>query len=307
MVTGGAGFIGSNLVKQLVDTHNIICVDNLLTGSTENIEDLMDDPRFTFIEHDLTKPIDIDFDVDEIYDLACPASPVDYRRYPIETLDVCSKGVRNMLRLAEMKKAKYLFTSTSEVYGDPSEHPQTESYWGNVNPVGERSCYDEGKRFAESLIVNYGKMRGLNAKIVRIFNTYGPGMRPDDGRVVSNLIVQALQGADLTIYGDGSQTRSFCYVTDMVDGIIQMMGSDEAGPTNLGNPEETTISSLADSILKTTGSSSKIVHKPMPPDDPKRRRPDITRARETLSWRPTVDLDYGLKPTVKWFVGLLER
>jgi UDP-glucuronate decarboxylase len=301
VVTGGAGFIGSNLVSRLIEHNHIIAIDNLLTGSIENIMTLLDNPRFTFIEHDITVPIDIAGEVDKIYDLACPASPVDYRRYPLETMQVSSKGVHNMLELAKEKQAKYLFTSTSEVYGDPLEHPQTESYWGNVNPIGERSCYDEGKRFAESLVVNYRKFTGIDAKIVRIFNTYGPMMRGDDGRVVSNFIVQALRGSDLAIYGDGNHTRSFCYATDMVGGIIRMMASEETGPINLGNPVEITISSLADTILEMTGSSSKITYKDLPQDDPTRRSPDISLARVKLGWEPTVDLEEGLLKTIHWF------
>jgi len=301
VVTGGAGFIGSNLVSRLIEHHHIIVIDNLLTGNIENITVLLDNPRFAFIEQDITEPIKITSDIDQIYDLACPASPVDYRKYPVKTMEVCSKGVYNMLDLAKEKQAKYLFTSTSEVYGDPLEHPQTESYWGNVNPIGERSCYDEGKRFAESLVVNYRKLHRVDAKIVRIFNTYGPMMRGDDGRVVSNFIVQALRGSDITVYGSGDQTRSFCYVADMVEGIIRMMESEETGPINLGNPAEVTISSLADKIVEMTGSSSKITYKDLPQDDPTRRSPDISLARVKLGWEPTVDLEEGLLKTIHWF------
>jgi UDP-glucuronate decarboxylase len=302
LVTGGTGFIGANLCLRLVAQGNkVVCVDNLLTSSELNIEELAAKPGFTFIKADICEPFDVVEPIDEIYDLACPASPPDYQRYPLETLMVCANGVKNMLELALDKDAKFLHTSTSEVYGDPQEHPQKETYWGRVNPIGERSCYDEGKRFAESLIVNYGKQYKLDAKIVRIFNTYGPRMRADDGRVVSNFINQALRDEDLTVYGDGSQTRSFCFISDMVDGLIAMMASDEVGPINLGNPIELKVNELADKVRKLTGSSSRIIKKPLPADDPIQRRPDITLAQEKLGWMPSVSLDDGLRETIKWF------
>lgn len=308
LVTGGAGFIGANLSRRLVELGDkVICVDNLLTSSQRNIEELMSKSSFTFVNADICRPLSIDETIDEVYDLACPASPPDYQKYPIETLMVCSDGVRNMLELALVKGAKFLHTSTSEVYGDPLEHPQEETYWGRVNPIGERSCYDEGKRFAESLIVNYRNLHNLDAKIVRIFNTYGPRMRANDGRVVSNFINQALRGEDLTVYGDGSQTRSFCFISDMVDGLITMMASDEPGPINLGNPIELKVSELADKVLRLTGSASRITVKPLPADDPAKRRPDITLAQERLGWAPSVALDEGLNETVEWFAESLEE
>lgn len=301
LITGGAGFIGSNLCRRLLQNNNVICVDNLITGNKSNLSDILDNPGFTFIEHDIVTPLEINQPLDEIYDLACPASPPDYQKYPVETLMVCSAGVKNILDLAAAHQARILHTSTSEVYGDPLEHPQRESYWGHVNPIGKRSCYDEGKRFAESLIVNYREKHSLDSKIVRIFNTYGPMMRADDGRVVSNFINQAIQGEDLTIYGDGNQTRAFCYVSDMIDGLVAMMQSNNAGPINLGNPIELTVVGLAEKILQLTGSSSKIVFKELPADDPTKRRPDITLAGEMLGWNPSVNLDDGLQETIKWF------
>ncbi len=307
VITGGAGFIGSNLINRLVEENHVICIDNLISGTMENLQDILKHPHFELIEHDITAQLSISSDIDQIYDLACPASPVDYQEYPIETLQVCSEGVHNMLELAKEKNADYLFASTSEIYGEPLEHPQSESYWGNVNPIGQRSCYDEGKRFAESLVVNYRRRYGIKTKIVRIFNTYGPRMRSDDGRVISNLIVQALKGSDLTVYGDGTQTRSFCYVSDMVAGLVHMMGSDEAGPVNLGNPEEITVSHLAETILQFIRSKSQISYKPLPVDDPTRRRPDITLARQQLGWLPEVDLKNGLKLTIDWFKEVMER
>lgn len=264
LVTGGAGFIGSHLCRRLIENNRVICVDNLISGNINNLSNLNDSPGFVFIEHDISSPLDISEKIDEIYNLACPASPPDYQKYPIETLMVCSAGIKNMLDLAVTHQARFLHTSTSEVYGDPLEHPQRESYWGHVNPIGKRSCYDEGKRFAESLIVNYREKHSLNTKIVRIFNTYGPMMRAEDGRVVSNFINQAIRGEDLTIYGDGSQTRSFCYISDMVNGLIATMASNETGPINLGNPIESTVVGLAEKIQKMTSSSSKIVFKELP-------------------------------------------
>jgi UDP-glucuronate decarboxylase len=307
LVTGGAGFIGSHLCQQLVEESKVICVDNFITGEKGNISNLLEHPHFTLIERDIIKPLNIQEHIDEIFDLACPASPPDYQQFSIETLMVCSQGVKNMLDLAVKNNAKFLHTSTSEVYGNPKEHPQRESYWGNVNPIGIRSCYDEGKRFAESLIVNYRQRYRIDAKIARIFNTYGPNMRLDDGRVVSNFITQALKGDDLTVYGDGSQTRSFCYISDMIDGILKMMESGESGPINLGNPIEMTVLDLAKKVLELTGSSSRIVFKELPADDPAQRRPDITLAREKFGWEPKISLDVGLRETIKWFSSVLDR
>lgn len=301
LVTGGAGFIGSHLCRHLAESNKTICVDSLITGDKGHISNLLEYPNFVLIEHDIVKPLNIQEHIDEIYDLACPASPPDYQRFPIETLMVCSQGVKNMLDLAVKNNAKFLHTSTSEVYGNPKEHPQKESYWGNVNPIGVRSCYDEGKRFAESLIVNYRKKYGLDAKIARVFNTYGPRMRLDDGRVVSNFITQALKGEDLTVYGDGSQTRSFCYISDMIEGILKMMQSSESGPINLGNPNEMSVLDLAKKVLELTGSSSKIIFEELPADDPVQRRPDITLARKKLGWEPKIGLEEGLRETIAWF------
>lgn len=307
LVTGGSGFIGSHLCLKLLQENDVICVDNLISGNKQNLSAVLDEPGFTYIEQDITRPFSVDQKLDAIYDLACPASPPDYQAHPIETLMVCSVGVRNVLDLAVKHKARFLHTSTSEIYGDPLEHPQKEIYWGHVNPIGVRSCYDEGKRFAESLIVNYRQKYDLDAKIVRIFNTYGPMMRANDGRVVSNFINQALRGENLTIYGDGSQTRSFCYISDMIDGITTMMASGEAGPVNLGNPIEMTVGELAAKILDLTGSSSRTVNKSLPADDPTQRRPDITLAKDKLSWKPSVSLDDGLRETIKWFQRLADR
>ncbi len=308
VVTGGAGFIGANLCRKLIsDGMKVICLDNFVTSSARNIEELYAEPGFSLIEADLCGTLRIDGPVDEVYDLACPASPPDYQRFPIETLMVCASGVRNALDLALDKGARFLHTSTSEVYGDPLEHPQKETYWGHVNPIGERSCYDEGKRFAESLIVNYGHVFGLDAKIVRIFNTYGPYMRPDDGRVVSNFINQALLGEDLTLYGEGCQTRSFCYVSDMVNGLVTMMASSEGGPINMGNPIELTVRELAIKVKEMTGASSTLVVRPLPADDPTLRKPDITVAEKTLGWRPKIGLDEGLAKTIDWFRHISEE
>ncbi len=306
LVAGGAGFIGSHLCRTLVEKgENVICVDNLSTGNQENIAGLISSSRFCFLETDITKPLWSDESIKEIYNLACPASPIGYNKLPLETLAVNSSGVWNLLDIAREKEAKFLQTSTSEVYGDPKEHPQKESYWGHVNPIGPRSCYDEGKRFAESLIINYKKKYGLETKIVRIFNTYGPQMDLADGRVVVNLLRQALTGADLTVYGDGTQTRSFCYVSDMVDGLMRMMASSESGPINLGNPGEFTIKELADLIIKLTDSKSKIVFPPLPTDDPTRRRPDISLAVEKLGWEPKISLEEGLRLSLPWFLTKL--
>lgn len=304
LVTGGAGFLGSNLCARLVrDTENqVIAMDNLFTGRKENIQALMDLPNFTFLEHDITQYIDIA--VDQIYNAACPASPPAYQKSPTGTTKTCVLGVLNMLELAKKYHAALLQFSTSEVYGEPEVHPQPEGYRGNVNPIGIRSCYDEGKRCAESLCFDYHREFGVKIKIVRIFNTYGPNMDPDDGRVVSNFIVQALQGKDLTVYGDGSQTRSFCYVDDLIEGICRMMNKsrdDFMGPVNLGNPGEFTVMELAEKVIAATKSGGRIVHRPLPMDDPTHRRPDISLANQELGWKPQVALDEGLGKTIAYF------
>ncbi|MBU1741234.1 MAG: SDR family oxidoreductase, partial [Proteobacteria bacterium] len=295
LVTGGAGFIGSGLCRRLVEAgHEVVCLDNFFTGRKSNVEPLLGHPRFELLRHDLVNPIMIE--VDQIYNLACPASPVHYQHNPVKTVKTNVLGALHMCGLAKRVGARLLQASTSEVYGDPGVHPQPEDYWGHVNPVGPRSCYDEGKRLAETLMMDYHRQNGVDVRIVRIFNTYGPRMAEDDGRVVSNFIVQALTGADLTIYGQGEQTRSFCYVDDMVEGMIRMMDQDRIlGPVNLGNPEETSIIELARLILGLTASSSRIVHQPLPDDDPVRRRPDIALARRFLAWDPEVDLETGLR------------
>jgi UDP-glucuronate decarboxylase len=303
LVTGGAGFIGSHLCQRLSKNNKVICVDSLISGDLKNLEDLKKEKNFRFIKHNIVKPFRVDRPVDEIYDLACPASPADFPKYPIEILLTCSVGVKNVLDLALKHKAKFFHTSTSEVYGDPKEHPQKESYWGNVNPVGPRSCYDEGKRFAESLIENYRKKHNLDTKIVRVFNTYGPKMRFDDGRVISNFITQALEGKKLTVHGDGTQTRSFCYIDDMIEGILRMMRSNQSGPINLGNPGEIRILNLARKIITMTSSRSKIVFRPLPKDDPARRNPDIGLAKKRLNWRPKVKFEEGLEKAIKYFEG----
>lgn len=308
LVAGGAGFIGSHLCQALLEKgEKVLCLDNLVTGREENLTEFRSKPAFSFSKHDITAPLEIKEPLEEIYNLASPASPVGYQKAPLETLYANSLGVKNLLELAREKKARFLQTSTSEVYGEPKEHPQKESYWGNVNPIGPRSCYDEGKRFAESLIVNFAKAHQVVAKIVRIFNTYGPKMDLYDGRVVINFLRQALKGEPLTIYGDGHQTRSFCYVTDMVGGLQVMMSSPENGPINLGNPDEFTILDLAHSILKITGSSSPLVFEKLPRDDPQRRRPDITLAVEKLGWVPKVSLEEGLKLTIPSLQKRLEN
>ena len=301
LITGGTGFIGSHLCQRLAKNNRLICVDNLISGNRKNIKNLERNKNFRFIKHDITRPLKIKEKIDEIYNLACPASPADFPKFPIKILLTSSIGVKNMLDLAVKQKAKFLHTSTSEVYGDPKVHPQKETYWGNVNPIGPRSCYDEGKRFAESLIENYRKKYNLETKIVRVFNTYGPKMRLDDGRVISNFITQALKGENLTVYGDGTQTRSFCYINDMVEGIIEMMKSRETGPINLGNPDEYKILDLARKIIVLTGSKSKITFQPLPADDPTRRKPDITLAKKKLGWKPKIDLEEGLVKTIDYF------
>lgn len=307
LITGGAGFIGSHLCERLLNENNeVLCLDNFFTGHKRNIIHLLENPFFELIRHDVTSPYYVE--VDEIYNLACPASPIHYQYNPIKTVKTSVMGAINMLGLAKRIKAKVLQASTSEVYGDPSIHPQPESYWGNVNPVGARSCYDEGKRCAETLFKDYHQQNGVRIKIVRIFNTYGPRMLPNDGRVVSNFIVQALQNKEITIYGEGTQTRSFQYVDDLLEGIIRMMhtGDDITGPINLGNPREFSILELAEKILEMTGSGSKIVYKPLPQDDPVQRKPEITKAREYLDdWEPAVDLQVGLKKTITYFEQLL--
>ena len=306
LITGGAGFLGSHLCDRLVsEGFEVLCVDNCFTGSRKNIFHLLDKPNFEFIRHDITFPLYLE--VDEIYNLACPASPVHYQFDPVQTTKTSVHGAINMLGLAKRVKAKILQASTSEVYGDPDVHPQPETYWGRVNPIGPRSCYDEGKRCAETLFFDYYRQHNLKIKVARIFNTYGPRMHPNDGRVVSNFIVQALKNRDITVFGDGTQTRSFCYVDDLIEGLIRMMSGpdDFVGPVNLGNPDEFTILELAKKIVKITNSKSKIVFKPLPQDDPMQRRPDISLAKEKLKWQPTVKLDEGLKKTIKYFDTIL--
>jgi len=305
MVTGGAGFLGSHLCDRLLAAgHDVLCVDNFYTSTRRNIIHLLEHPNFELMRHDVTFPLYVE--VDRIYNLACPASPIHYQRDPVQTTKTSVHGAINMLGLAKRTRARILQASTSEVYGDPELHPQPESYWGNVNPIGVRSCYDEGKRCAETLFFDYRRQHNLPIKVARIFNTYGPRMLPNDGRVVSNFIVQALQGKDITIYGDGSQTRSFCYVDDLVKGLVRLMESEEeiTGPINLGNPGEFSIKELAEKVVTMTGSSSKIVYEPLPQDDPTQRQPDITQAREKLGWEPEVPLREGLKPTVEYFSEL---
>lgn len=306
LVTGGAGFLGSHLIDRLLEQgHEVICADNLFTGTKRNIEHLHSHPRFEFMRHDVTFPLYIE--VDEIYNLACPASPVHYQHDPVQTTKTSVHGAINMLGLAKRLRCKVFQASTSEVYGDPSVHPQPEGYWGNVNPIGPRSCYDEGKRCAETLFFDYHRQHDLEIKVVRIFNTYGPRMHHADGRVVSNFIVQALRGEPITIYGDGQQTRSFCYVDDLIEGFIRLMDTDASvtGPINIGNPGEFTIRELAEKCIALTGSKSELVQQPLPKDDPRQRQPDITKARETLGWAPSVDLDEGLGRTIEYFRKLL--
>ena len=303
MVTGGAGFIGSHLCKRLLNNGNkVICLDNFFTGVKSNVEKLLANPNFELVEHDITQPFDAD--VTQIYNLACPASPPHYQFNPIKTLKTSVLGMMNVLELAHKYNAKVLQASTSEIYGDPQIHPQVESYWGNVNPIGIRSCYDEGKRCAETMMMDYHRQYGVKIKIVRIFNTYGPLMLPNDGRVVSNFIIQGLKNQDITIYGEGTQTRSFCYVDDLIEGFIRMMASDLTGPVNLGNPSERTILDLAKLIIKMTDSNSKLIFKPLPSDDPIKRRPDITLSKKELDWEPTVDIEIGLSKTIEYFKKL---
>jgi dTDP-glucose 4,6-dehydratase len=304
LITGGAGFIGSHLCERfLADGHDVLCLDNFITGSPGNIEHLRGSPRFTLIRHDVSQPVAIDGPVDNVLHFASPASPVDYLRHPIPTLKVGSLGTHNTLGLAKAKGARYLLASTSEVYGDPLVHPQREDYWGNVNPIGIRGVYDEAKRFAEAMTMAYHRSHGVNTHIIRIFNTYGERMRLDDGRVVPNLMGQALRGEPLTVYGDGSQTRSFCYVADLVEGICRLLPTDFHDPVNLGNPNEVSILDFAREILELSGSESRIVFQPLPQDDPKVRKPDITRARELLGWEPTVDRRDGMRRTMEFFRG----
>ena len=306
LITGGAGFLGSHLCEHLLaQGHDIICLDNFFTGSKNNILHLLSNPHFELIRHDIINPIFLE--VEEIYNLACPASPVHYQYNPIKTIKTNVMGAINTLGLAKRVRATILQASTSEVYGDPEVHPQKEDYWGRVNPIGIRSCYDEGKRAAECLMMDYHRQNHVNIKIVRIFNTYGPRMAPDDGRVVSNFIVQALRGEDITVFGDGSQTRSFCYVDDMIDGLIRMMGTPKGflGPVNLGNPAEFTILELAEILIRMTGSRAKIVFKPLPQDDPTQRKPDITLAQKKLGWQPRVSLEEGLAKTIEYFRGVI--
>ena len=306
LVTGGSGFLGSHLCDRLIaEGANVICVDNFFSGTRSNVEHLLDHKRFELIRHDVTFPLYIE--VDQIYNMACPASPIHYQRDPVQTTKTSVHGAINMLGLAKRVRAKILQASTSEIYGDPSVHPQTEDYWGNVNPIGPRSCYDEGKRCAETLFFDYQRQHNLRIKVARIFNTYGPRMHPNDGRVVSNFIVQALLGRDITVYGDGSQTRSFCYVDDLIEGLLRLMGSADliTGPINIGNPTEFTILELASQVIELIGSRSRIVHRPLPQDDPRQRRPDISKADELLGWSPRTPLNEGLKHTIAYFDELL--
>jgi UDP-glucuronate decarboxylase len=302
MVTGGAGFLGSHLIDRLLEKgHDVLCVDNLFTGTRDNLSHLHGNPQFEFMRHDITFPLFVE--VDEIYNLACPASPIHYQHDPVQTTKTSVHGAINMLGLAKRLRCKILQASTSEVYGDPAVHPQTEDYWGHVNPIGPRSCYDEGKRCAETLFFDYHRQHGLEIKVARIFNTYGPRMHPADGRVVSNFIMQALAGEPITIYGDGSQTRSFCYVDDLIAGLMALMetGSEITGPTNIGNPVEFTVRELAEKVIEMTGSSSKIIQEPLPQDDPKQRQPNISRAKRDLGWEPSVPLEEGLVKTIEYF------
>lgn len=306
LVTGGGGFLGSHLCKKLLEKgHEVICVDNFYTGQKRNIHPFLKNPNFEYIRHDVTFPLYLE--IDEIYNLACPASPVHYQYSPVQTVKTSVHGAINMLGLAKRVNAKIFQASTSEVYGDPEVHPQTEEYWGKVNPIGIRSCYDEGKRCAETLFFDYHRSCNLNIKVARIFNTYGPNMHPQDGRVVSNFIVQALHNRDITIYGDGSQTRSFCYVDDLIEGFVRLMeetSDDVTGPINLGNPGEFTIKELAEKVIELTGSSSKLIYLPLPSDDPKQRCPDITKAKKLLKWNPEIALEAGLKKTIAYFKEL---
>ena len=307
LITGGAGFLGSHLSERLLNEGNeILCLDNFFTGTKENVAHLMDNPYFEIIRHDVELPLQLE--VDEIYNLACPASPPHYQHNPIHTNKTSVLGAINMLGLAKRQNAKIMQASTSEVYGDPHVHPQTEDYWGNVNPIGIRSCYDEGKRCAETLFFDYHRQHNLKIKVARIFNTYGPNMHPNDGRVVSNFIIQALKGEDITIYGDGSQSRSFCYVDELIDGFIRLMASDDfTGPVNLGNPVEFTIKELAEKVIEMTNSKSKLTLNPLPQDDPKQRQPDITLAKKELDWEPKIKLEEGLTKTIRYFDNLIKE
>ena len=306
LVTGGAGFLGSHLCERLLSEGNeVIAMDNLITGKKENLAGFQNNPKFTFIEHDVTKYIDLDGDLDAVLHFASPASPIDYLELKIQTLKVGSLGTHNALGVAKAKKARFLIASTSEVYGDPEVHPQTEDYWGNVNPIGPRGVYDEAKRFAEAMTMAYHRTHGVDTRIVRIFNTYGPRMRPNDGRVVCTFIPQALRGEPITVFGDGSQTRSFCYVDDEVDGILKLLASDEVYPVNIGNPVEITIREFAEEVIKITGSKSQIVEKPLPEDDPKQRKPDISKAKRILGWEPKVDRTEGLRRTIEYFKSIM--
>jgi UDP-glucuronate decarboxylase len=307
LITGGAGFLGSHLCDRLIkDGHDVLCVDNFFTGSKTNIAHLIGHPYFELMRHDVTFPLYVE--VDRIFNLACPASPIHYQHDPVQTTKTSVHGAINMLGLAKRVKARIFQASTSEVYGDPEEHPQPESYWGRVNPIGPRSCYDEGKRCAETLFFDYQRQHDLDIKVVRIFNTYGPNMHPNDGRVVSNFIVQALKGEDITIYGDGSQSRSFCYVDDMIEGFVRMMDSEKGftGPVNMGNPNEFTMLELAENVLRLTDSKSKLTFKPLPTDDPRQRQPNISLAKENLGWEPKTQLEDGLKETIAYFRKLLD-
>jgi UDP-glucuronate decarboxylase len=306
LITGGAGFLGSHLCDRLVsEGHDVLCLDNFFTGTKRNISHLLGKPNFELIRHDLVEPIFLE--VDELYNLACPASPIHYQFNPVKTVKTSVMGAINMLGLAKRVKAKILQASTSEIYGDPTVHPQREDYWGNVNTIGPRSCYDEGKRCAETLFFDYHRQNGVNIRVVRIFNTYGPRMHPNDGRVISNFIVQALANQDITVFGQGTQTRSFCYVDDLMEGLIRMMNApdDFIGPVNLGNPSEFSILEVAELTVKLTGSRSRIIYKPLPQDDPLQRQPDITLARERLDWEPTLSLEEGLKRTIEYFQSIL--
>ena len=307
LVTGGAGFLGSHLCERLIEAgHEVLCVDNFFTGRRANVAHLLDDPRFELMRHDVTFPLYVE--VDEIYNLACPASPIHYQFDPVQTTKTSVHGAINMLGLAKRTRAKIFQASTSEVYGDPTVHPQPESYWGNVNPIGPRSCYDEGKRCAETLFFDYFRQHKTRIKVARIFNTYGPKMHPNDGRVVSNFIVQALKGEAITLYGDGNQTRSFCYASDLIEGFVRLMNSDDTltGPVNLGNPGEFTMKELAELVISLTGSKSKLEYRPLPADDPRQRQPDIAQAREKLGWEPKVPLKDGLVKTIEYFDRLLK-
>jgi UDP-glucuronate decarboxylase len=308
LVTGGAGFLGSHLCERLLaQGHDVLCVDNLFTGTKRNIAHMMGEPRFEFLRHDITFPLYVE--VDQIYNLACPASPIHYQFDPVQTTKTSVHGAINVLGLAKRVKARVLQASTSEVYGDPEIHPQPETYWGRVNPIGYRACYDEGKRCAETLFFDYHRQHRLETKVVRIFNTYGPRMHPNDGRVVSNFIVQALKGEDITIYGDGSQTRAFCYVDDLVEAMLRMMATDPeiTGPVNIGNPGEFSIRELAELVIELTGTKSKLVSKPLPQDDPKQRRPDISLAKKVLRWEPKIELRQGLLKTIDYFDAFLSE